>query len=103
MAIARILVSDSLSDEGLEILKTSGFEVVNKPDISPEDLVKEIGDFDALAIRSRTNVTADVLQAGKRLREVGRAGVGLDNVDVGAATKLGIIVMNTPAGNTIST
>ncbi len=99
----RILVSDKISDEGLAILRGSGFEVVYKPEISHEDLVKEISEYDALVIRSRTNVTADVLQNGKRLKVVGRAGVGLDNVDVATATKLGIIVMNTPGGNTIST
>lgn len=99
----RILVSDKISDEGLAILQQSGFEVVYKPDISHEDLAKEIADYDALVIRSRTNVTADVLQNAKRLKIIGRAGVGLDNVDVNTATKMGIIVMNTPGGNTIST
>jgi D-3-phosphoglycerate dehydrogenase len=101
--MARILVSDSLSQEGIEILKNGGFDVDFKPDITPEDLVKEIGNYDALVIRSRSNVTADVLKAGKNLKVVGRAGVGLDNVDVPTATKLGIIVMNTPSGNTVST
>ena len=101
--MTRILVSDSLSKEGLEILQASGFEVVNKPEISHEDLIKEIGDYDALVIRSRSNVTGDVLRNGKNLKVVGRAGVGLDNVDVETATKLGIIVMNTPGGNTLST
>lgn len=101
--MTRILVSDKISDEGLAILRASGFEVVYKPEISHEDLVREIADYDALVIRSRTTVTADVLQNAKRLKVVGRAGVGLDNVDVKTATKLGIIVMNTPGGNTIST
>ncbi len=100
---ARILVSDSLSDEGINILKEGGYEVVHKPDISPEQLAAEIGNYDALVIRSRTNVTAEVLNNGKKLKVVGRAGVGLDNVDVATATKLGIIVMNTPGGNTLST
>ncbi len=99
----KILVSDKISEEGLSILQQSGFEVVYKPEISHEDLVREIADYDALVIRSRTNVTADVLQNAKRLKVIGRAGVGLDNVDVQTATKLGIIVMNTPGGNTIST
>jgi len=101
--MARILVSDSLSEEGINILKSGGFEVVHKPDISPADLEKEISDYDALVIRSRTTVTADVLKNGKKLKVVGRAGVGLDNVDVATATKLGVIVMNTPGGNTFST
>lgn len=99
----RILVSDSLSPEGLNILQASGFDVVFKADISHEDLVKEIGDYDALVIRSRTTASADVIEAGKKLKVIGRAGVGLDNVDVPVATKQGVIVMNTPSGNTIST
>jgi D-3-phosphoglycerate dehydrogenase len=101
--MTKILVSDKISDEGLAILQQSGFEVAYKPDISHEDLVREIADYDALVIRSRTTVTADVLQNARRLKVIGRAGVGLDNVDVKTATKLGIIVMNTPGGNTIST
>jgi D-3-phosphoglycerate dehydrogenase len=87
----------------MSILKASGFEVVHKPEISMEDLAKEIADYDALVIRSRTNVTADILNNAKKLKVVGRAGVGLDNVDVATATKHGVIVMNTPAGNTLST
>lgn len=101
--MTRILVSDSLSNEGLTILKNSGFEVVHKPDISAEDLAREIVDYDALVIRSRTTVTAEILNNAQKLRVVGRAGVGLDNVDVSTATKKGIIVMNTPGGNTLST
>jgi len=102
-AMTRILVSDKISEEGLAILQNSGFEVVYKPDISHEDLVKEIAEYDALVIRSRTTVSADVLQNARKLKVIGRAGVGLDNVDVNTATKMGIIVMNTPGGNTIST
>ena len=101
--MARILVSDSLSNEGISILKDAGFEVDHKPDISPEDLEREIADYDALVIRSRTTVTPAVLNNGKKLKVVGRAGVGLDNVDIATATKNGVIVMNTPNGNTIST
>lgn len=100
----RILVSDKLTDEGIEILKNGGkFDVVVQPEISMEELARVIGDFDALAIRSRTNVTADVLRNSGRLKVIGRAGVGLDNVDVPLATEKGIIVMNTPEGNTLST
>lgn len=99
----RILVSDSLSEEGINILKEGGFEVVHKPDISAEDLVREIPEYDGLVIRSRTTVTADVIKAGRKLKVIGRAGVGLDNVDVPTATKHGVIVMNTPGGNTLST
>jgi D-3-phosphoglycerate dehydrogenase len=100
----RILVSDSLSDEGLGILRSGGFEVDYQPDISPAELEANIKNYDALVIRSRTTVTGEILRAGApRLKVVGRAGVGLDNVDVPTATKLGIVVMNTPDGNTIST
>ena len=101
--MARILVSDSLSDEGLGILKSAGFQVDHKPEISQEDIAKEIGEYDALVIRSRTTVTPEILKNGKKLKVVGRAGVGLDNVDVATATQQGVIVMNTPGGNTIST
>jgi D-3-phosphoglycerate dehydrogenase len=101
--MARILVSDSLSDEGLGILNNAGMDVDYRPDISQEDIAKEIGNYDALVIRSRTTVTPDILNNAKNLKVIGRAGVGLDNVDVPLATQKGIIVMNTPNGNTIST
>ena len=101
--MTKILVSDSLSKDGLEILKNNGeFQVDFMPEITPEELVQKISDYDALVIRSRTKATADVLKKGKNLKVVGRAGVGLDNVDLETATQLGIIVMNTPGGNTIS-
>lgn len=102
--MAKILVSDSLAEEGRKILENGGkHEVVFQPDITPEDLVKEIGKYDGLVIRSRTKVTADVLKAGTNLKIVGRAGVGVDNVDIPVATENGIIVANAPEGNTIST
>ncbi|MBI1784704.1 phosphoglycerate dehydrogenase [Candidatus Sumerlaeota bacterium] len=100
----RILISDPLTPDGIEILQNGGkFEVVNEPTITPEKLAEVIGGFDALAIRSRTNVTADILKNSGNLKVIGRAGVGLDNVDIAAATERGIIVMNTPEGNTLST
>lgn len=102
--MAKILVSDALAEEGRNILEDGGNnEVVYQPEITPEDLVKEIGNYDALVIRSRTQVTADVLRAGKNLKIVGRAGVGVDNVDIPVATECGIMVANAPEGNTIST
>jgi len=101
--MARILVSDSLSDEGLGILKSAGFQVDHKPEITQEEIESEIENYDALVIRSRTTVTPAILNNARNLKVVGRAGVGLDNVDVGVATQKGIIVMNTPGGNTIST
>jgi len=100
----KILVSDSLSEEGLKILKeVKEFQVDVKTDLKPEQLKEIIKDYDALIVRSATKVTKDIIGAATNLKVVGRAGVGLDNVDLDAATQKGIIVMNTPAGNTIST
>ncbi len=100
----RILVSDPLSEEGLNILReVKEFEVDVKTDLKPEVLKEAILDYDALIVRSATKVTKDVLSKVTKLKVIGRAGVGLDNVDLEAATQKGIIVMNTPAGNTIST
>ena len=100
----KILVSDPLSEEGLKVLKDNKeFQVDVKLKQPPEELKKIIGEYDALLVRSETKVTADIIQHGARLKVIGRAGVGLDNVDADAATKKGIIVMNTPGGNTIST
>lgn len=97
----KVLVSDSLAEEGVRRLE-SGAEVDVITNLSPDELVKKIKDYDALVIRSGTRVTADVINAADHLQVVGRAGVGIDNVDVEAATKKGIIVLNTPGGNTIS-
>jgi D-3-phosphoglycerate dehydrogenase len=100
----KILISDKMSSEAVKILTETGeFEVDYKPDITPEELVREIGAYSALVIRSRTTVDKDVLAAAERLQVVGRAGVGVDNIDVPEATSRGIIVMNTPDGNTLST
>lgn len=100
----KVLIADKLEQEGIDILKAEKeISVDFKPGVSPEDLVRLIKDYDALIIRSGTKVTKEVLHAGTRLRVVGRAGVGLDNIDIETASKRGIIVMNTPGGNTIST
>ncbi len=99
----KILVSDPLSPEGIAILEERGFTVDVKPKLSPEELKKIIDDYDALVVRSGTKVTADIIKDCRNLKVIGRAGVGVDNVDVDAATKQGIVVMNTPDGNTIST
>ncbi len=97
----KVLVSDSLSQEGLDLLKQH-LEVEYKPNLTPEELVSEIGDYSGLVVRSRSKVTAEVIEAGKNLKVVGRAGVGVDNIDVEKATEKGIIVVNAPHGNTIS-
>lgn len=100
----KILVSDKLAGEGLEILKAvPEFQVDCKYGMKPEELKAVIKDYDALIIRSETKVTAEILEAAERLKVIGRAGVGLDNVDLAAATKKGVVAMNTPAGNTTST
>jgi D-3-phosphoglycerate dehydrogenase len=100
----KILVSDGLSQEGLEILKAQkGWEVVARKATTAEELPELIRDIDALIVRSATKVTQAVIDAGKKLRVVGRAGVGVDNIDVTAATRAGIIVLNAPGGNTKST
>jgi len=100
----KILVSDPLSEEGLKILKeVRDFEVDVKTELKPETLKEIIGDYDALIVRSATKVTKDIISQAHKLKVIGRAGVGLDNVDLEQATQKGIIVMNTPAGNTIST
>ena len=104
MANFKILVSDKLAQEGLDILNAvEGFQVDGKYGLPPEELKKIIGDYDALIVRSGTNVTADIIEAAKKLKVIGRAGVGLDNVDLKAATAKGILAMNTPGGNTTST
>ena len=100
----KILVSDHLSEEGLKILKeVKEFKVEVKTDLKPDELKQAIKDYNALIVRSATKVTKDVINAADKLKVIGRAGVGLDNVDLEAATNRGIMVMNTPAGNTIST
>lgn len=99
----RVLLADRIADEGLSVLRGEpGLEVDDKSGIDKAELLRIIGDYDALVVRSRTKVTADVLQRASRLRAIGRAGIGVDNIDVGRATRLGILVLNAPAGNAIS-
>jgi D-3-phosphoglycerate dehydrogenase len=99
----RVLISDKLSPAAVEIFKNRGLDVDFKPGLSKEDLLEIIGQYDGLAIRSATKVTADVLEKADNLKVVGRAGIGVDNVDIPAATSKGVIVMNTPFGNSITT
>jgi len=101
MANVRVLVSDPLAEEGLVILKKA-FETDVKTDLKEDELCRIIGDYDALLVRSSTEVTAKVIEAGKRLKFIGRAGVGVDNIDMDAATRKGIIVANAPEGNTLA-
>jgi len=92
----KILVSDPIDDEGKQKLKKAGFTVDVKPTITPDELKKTISNYDVLIVRSRTKVNKEALEAGTRLKVVGRAGAGLDNIDVDAAQKKGVKVLNTP-------
>ncbi len=98
----KILVSDHLEQACIDILRHEGFEVDNRPGLPPAELLEAIGGYEGLVVRSATKVTAEVIARGTRLQVIGRAGTGVDNIDVNAATRRGILVMNTPGGNTIS-
>jgi len=95
----KVLISDNLSPAGVKILEEAGFEVDCNTGLSPEELKKIIGNYDGLVIRSATKVTTDLLEAAHKLKVIGRAGIGLDNVDISAASQKGIVVMNAPDGN----
>ena len=99
----KVLVSDNISLKGVEILKKAGLEVDVKTGLKPEELKACIGEYHGLVIRSATKVTSEIIDAAINLKVIGRAGSGLDNVDKAAASKKGIVVMNTPGGNTITT
>lgn len=99
----KVLISDELSPAAVQIFKERGIEVVEKTDMKPKELAAMIGEFDGLALRSASKVTPEVLAEAKKLKVVGRAGIGVDNIDVKAATARGICVMNTPFGNNITT
>jgi D-3-phosphoglycerate dehydrogenase len=99
----KVLISDNISTKGVEILKKAGLDVDVKTGMKPEELVAVIGDYHGLVVRSATRVTVKIIDAASNLKVIGRAGSGLDNVDLTAATKKGIVVMNTPGGNTITT
>lgn len=100
----KILVSDAISDHGLaQLVEASDVEVVKKTGLSEDELVAIIGEFDALLVRSQTKVTRRIMEAGASLKVIGRAGVGVDNIDLDAATSRGIVVINAPDGNTITT
>src|SRR4030042_1298586 len=101
--IKKVLVSDPLSNKGLEILgRAKGLKCDLKPGLSPEELKKILPEYDGIIIRSETKLKSDIIEAGTRLRVIGRAGIGLDNVDLPAATKKGMVVMNTPQENAIA-
>ncbi|HEX8071775.1 MAG TPA: phosphoglycerate dehydrogenase [Pyrinomonadaceae bacterium] len=100
---AKILVADDVSEAGLAPLREAGFVVKKRTGLKPEELRALLPDYEGLIVRSETKVTAELMDAGGRLRVVGRAGVGVDNIAVAAATTRGIVVMNAPDGNTLTT
>ncbi|MET0584267.1 MAG: NAD(P)-dependent oxidoreductase, partial [Candidatus Binatia bacterium] len=100
----KILVTDSLAPEGLEVFRNAeGFEVDVKLGLKPDDLKKICESYDGWVIRSGTKITAELIEAATNLKVIGRAGVGYENIDADAATKKGIVVMNTPGGNNVTT
>ncbi len=99
----KVLISDKLGPQAVEVFEKNNITVDVKPGLSPQELAAIIGGYDGLAIRSATRVTAEILNAAPNLRVVGRAGIGVDNVDIPAATARGVVVMNTPFGNSVTT
>lgn len=99
----KVLISDKMSSQAADVLRHRGVEVDVITGLAPEELKAKIGEYDGLAIRSSTKVTAEILEAATALKVVGRAGIGVDNVDIKAATGRGVVVMNTPFGNSITT
>ncbi len=97
----RVLITDQVSEEGIEILRKEA-RVDVKVGMKPEEIIGVIGDYEALMVRSQTKVTADIIEAGKKLQVIARAGVGIDNIDVETATRCGVVVVNAPTGNTVS-
>jgi D-3-phosphoglycerate dehydrogenase len=97
----KVLITDPVSEEGIEVLRKEA-QVDMKSDLNPEEIIGIIGDYEALVVRSQTRVTAAIIEAGKKLQVIARAGVGIDNVDVDTATRCGVVVVNAPTGNTVS-
>lgn len=98
----KILVSDDVSAKGVELLRRNGYHVDIKTNLDEKDLITCIGEYDGLITRSMTHVTAEVIEAAGKLKIIGRAGVGIDSIDLKAATARGIIVVNAPTSNTIA-
>ncbi|MBI5141557.1 MAG: phosphoglycerate dehydrogenase [Nitrospirae bacterium] len=99
----KVLVSDSIAPQGVDVMRKAGLTVDVKTGMSPDELIACIGEYHGLVVRSATKATAEVIAAAKNLKVIGRAGSGLDNVDRNAASQKGIVVMNTPGGNTVTT
>src|SRR5881275_1321513 len=104
MTSPKVLVADAISQRGVdELARDGGLDVLVQTKLSPAKLIEIIPEFAALIVRSQTKITAEILNAAKQLRVVGRAGVGVDNVDVETATRRGVLVLNAPGANTVST
>ncbi|MBF0111001.1 MAG: phosphoglycerate dehydrogenase [Magnetococcales bacterium] len=101
--MAKVLISDKMSPEAEKVFRSRGIAVDYLPGLSPEELKNKLPDYDGIAIRSATRLTQELIQAATRLRVIGRAGIGVDNVDIPAASKQGVIVMNAPFGNSVTT
>ena len=99
---ARVLICDPIARDGVAALEASGATVDVKTGLSPEDLLGVVDGYEALVVRSETKITREVIEAASKLRVVGRAGVGVDNIDLDAATERGVVVVNAPTGNTTS-
>src|SRR3954453_3480880 len=97
----RVLIADQLSPAALAIFRERGIDTDVKTCLTKNELLGIVSDYDGIAVRSATKITADVIKAAKNLKVVGRAGIGVDNIDIPAATAAGVIVMNTPHGNSI--
>ena len=98
----KVLVCDSIAEDGVRILEEAGAQVDVRVGLAPEELVAAIGEYDGVVVRSQTQITAEAIEAGKKLQVIGRAGIGVDNIDVEAASQRGIVVVNAPTGNTVS-
>ena len=103
MIMPKVLISDKMAAGAEEIFRERGLDVDVKTGLSPEELLEIIEDYDGLAVRSSTRVTKEVLEKAKNLKVIGRAGIGVDTIDVAASTQKGIVVMNTPFGNATTT
>ena len=99
----RVLISDKMSSKAADVFKARGIEVEETNGLSADELADIIDEFEGLAVRSSTKVTAELIERATKLRVVGRAGIGVDNIDLNAASQKGIVVMNTPFGNSITT
>lgn len=98
----RVLIADKLDKQAVPILQDAGFEVINKPGMSEDEIIEEIKGFDAVIVRSAAKITARIIDAADCLKVIGRAGTGVDNIDVKAASAKDILVMNVPGGNTVT-